>query len=63
MSTGNINILVRCDECRHADAYGRGCEHGPMMPVLVFMSGKSCENFEGKTSEKIEEQLKIMHKK
>lgn len=32
MAVGNINVLVRCNECRHADAYGRGCKFGLMFP-------------------------------
>lgn len=63
MAAVNINVLVRCDECRHADAYGRGCKFGLMFPVLVFISHKDCENFEVKTNEQIEEQLRLMLEK
>ena len=60
MATGDINILMGCEECRYADAYGRGCKHGLLFPVLSLMVGyNKCPNFEVKTSEQIKEQLNI----
>lgn len=59
MAAGIVNILVHCEDCRFADAYGRDCKHGLMLPVAVLMSGKNCPYMEKKTTEQIEEQLKL----
>lgn len=60
MGTCDINIMYRCDDCRYADEYGRNCQHGMLFPILLLMAGKrSCQNFENKTTEQIEEQLRL----
>ena len=63
MAAASINILMRCEDCGKADAYGRGCEHGLMFPVLAFIGGvRKCPNFVKKNKEQLEEQLKILEK-
>lgn len=63
MAQGNINLLMGCESCRFSDAYGRGRQHGLLFPVLSFISGNErCPNFESKTTEQINEQLKIQRK-
>ena len=60
MAQGSINLLMGCEECRFADAYGRGCSHGLLFPVLATMAGYDrCPNFQPKTTEQIKEQLKL----
>lgn len=60
MAAGNINILLGCEDCTFADAYGRGCEHGLLFPVLTLMAGhKHCPNFKPKTTYQIKEQLNL----
>lgn len=61
-TAGNINLIVKCDQCTFADAHGCGCKHGLMFPVLVFMSGKNCTNFEPKTTEQLEEQIRELER-
>lgn len=62
MAVGNINSLVRCDDCTFADETGKGCKHGLLFPVMVFMSGKDCPNFKFKNNEQIEAQLNYQRK-
>lgn len=60
MAGRDIHIMFRCDDCRYADEYGRSCRHGLLFPVLLLMAGKEkCPNFENKTTEQIEEQLRL----
>jgi len=60
MAAGNIQIMFRCEDCKFADEYGRSCQHGALFPVLLLIAGKrSCPNFENKTTEQIEEQLRL----
>lgn len=59
MSYAILNDEVNCTNCRHADMWGRGCSFGLMFPVAIFLTGNLCPNFEGKTSEQIEEQLTL----
>lgn len=60
MSAGIINIQLGCEDCTFANAYGQDCKHGLMFPVLAFMAGyKTCPNFKAKTTEQINEQLKL----
>ena len=55
MAAGNVNLLMGCEDCRFADTYGRGCEHGLMFPVLLLMAGqRDCPNFKNKTREQLE---------
>lgn len=61
MAARSINIMYRCEECTFADAWGRGCEHGLMFPLLLLMGNyKSCPNFKGKTNAQLEEQRKLL---
>ncbi len=60
MAVGDIHIMYRCEDCKFADEYGRSCQHGLLFPVLLLMAGKrQCPNFEGKTREQLEEQLRL----
>lgn len=60
MAAQVINIKMGCEECTFADAYGRGCKHGLLFPIMALMAGyERCPNYEPKTTEQIEEQLKI----
>lgn len=60
MAAGNIHIMYSCYNCRYADEYGRSCQHGLLFPILLLLSGNpSCPNFENKTTEQIEEQLRL----
>lgn len=60
MAQGNINLLMGCEECRFADAYGRDCKYGLLFPVLAMMADYNrCPNFLPKTTEQLKEQLKI----
>ena len=60
MSALNINMYMGCEDCTFADAYGRGCKHGALFPVLLLMANKKeCPNFQKKTTEQLEEQLKL----
>lgn len=57
MAAGNLNLEVGCESCTHSDWCGRGCAHGLLFPVLVFMAGyDECPNFEKKTIEQLKEQ-------
>lgn len=62
MGAGSVNIAVGCGNCKHADAYGRGCEYNLLMPVYVLMGGKDCPNREPKTAEQVKEQYELMNK-
>lgn len=55
-----MNGIVGCRRCTYADAYGRGCKHGLMFPVLVFMTQQPCPNFKGKNLEQLQQQLEIL---
>ena len=57
-----MNGIVGCRRCIYADAYGRGCKHGLMFPVLVFMTQQPCPNYQQKTLEQLKEQLEILEK-
>jgi hypothetical protein len=60
MAARDIHIMYRCEDCRYADEYGRSCQHGLLFPILLLMAGKqTCPNFENKTTEQIEEQLRL----
>lgn len=60
MAIQNINLHYRCEECSAANAWGTGCAHGLLFPVLLRMSGaESCPNFRHKTREQLEEQIKL----
>lgn len=63
MNTGIINDIVRCDSCTFADSWGRGCKHGLMMPLVIWMMGgnQKCPNFKPKTNEQIEQQIQDLH--
>lgn len=59
-ATLNINWYIGCEDCTFADAYGRDCKHGALFPVLLLMANKKeCPNFQKKTTEQIQEQLKL----
>lgn len=58
----NINLHIGCEDCTHADAYGRDCKHGALLPVLLLMANKECPNFQRKTPGQIKEQLKLQQK-
>lgn len=55
-----MNGIVGCRRCTYADAYGRGCKHGLMFPVLVFMTQQPCPNYQQKTLEQLNQQLEIL---
>ena len=56
MAVANLNLMMRCEECKYADAFGRSCEHGLMFPVLAFIVGyKECPNYEKKTLVQLQE--------
>lgn len=60
MAARDIQIMYRCEDCRYADEYGRSCQHGLLFPILLLMAVKqTCPNFENKTTEQIEEQLRL----
>lgn len=50
----------KCSECQFADAYGRGCKHGLMFPVQVFLTGEPCLKWESKTIGQLQEQLELI---
>jgi hypothetical protein len=53
-----------CYDCTYSDAYGRGCKINLMMPVLLLIKGfDHCPKFEKKTTEQIEEQLRIIEQR
>ncbi len=55
----NINLTLGCEDCRHANQWGTGCEYGLMFPIAVLMSGRDrCEKMQPKTTEQLEEQLR-----
>lgn len=63
MAAQSINLMFRCEDCTFADAYGRSCKHWLLFPVLLLMAGaKNCPNFQPKTKEQTEEQMKIKEK-
>ena len=63
MTAYNINLNIGCEDCTFANAYGQGCKHGLLFPVLAMVAGyERCPNFERKTSEQIKEQLSIIKK-
>lgn len=54
------DVNGRCEDCTFADAFGRGCQHGLLFPVMVLMAYRDvykCPNFEKKTIEQINEQI------
>lgn len=56
------NVNGRCEDCTFADAYGRSCEHGLLYPLAVLMKYGDvykCPNFKQKTTEQIEEQIRL----
>ena len=60
MAALNINLYIGCEDCTFADAHGRDCKHGALFPVLLLMAKKRhCPNFQRKTTEQINEQLKL----
>lgn len=62
MAAYSINIGMGCEDCTHADVYGRNCKYGLMFPVMAMMAGyDKCPNFQNKTTKQIEEQLKLKH--
>lgn len=63
MAIGTINNLVNCDRCTFADSWGRGCKHGLMTPIVIWMMGgkQQCPNFKPKTSEQIEQQIQDLY--
>ena len=64
MAVGVITELTNCARCRFADSWGRGCQHGLLTPLAVWMiSGrKKCPKFKTKTTEQIEQQTKDLKK-
>ena len=60
MAALNINLYIGCEDCTFMDAHGRDCKHGALFPVLLLMAIKRhCPNFQRKTTEQINEQLKL----
>lgn len=56
----DVNILFGCEDCAHADKFGRDCKHGMMFPILLLMTNtQDCPNFKSKTTEQIKEQIKF----
>lgn len=56
----NVNFQMGCEDCRFANEHGQDCKHGLLFPVLALMAGYDrCPNFEKKTREQIEEQLRL----
>lgn len=59
MTAGSVNLLMGCEDCRFANERGQDCKHGLLFPVLALMAGCGrCPNFEEKTRDQIDEQLK-----
>ncbi len=59
-ATVNINWRMGCEDCCYANEHGQDCKHGLLFPVLAMIAGyERCPNFENKTSEQIEEQLRL----
>lgn len=55
----DINLRLGCEDCRNANVHGQDCRHGLLFPVLAVMAGyEMCPNFEKKTTEQLEEQLR-----
>lgn len=49
-----------CEDCRFANGHGQNCKHGLLFPVLALMAGyERCPNFENKTREQLEEQIRL----
>lgn len=62
MAAGSVNLLMGCEDCRKADAWGRGCKEGLLFPVMVLMAGYDrCPNFEKKTLEQLQEQYELLN--
>lgn len=62
MSIACIQDIYRCDTCKAADEFGRGCRHGDLFPLLLLMNGRSkCENY-GFDAEKAELHLQRKEK-
>lgn len=60
MASLSVNLRMGCEDCRLANAYGQDCKDGLMFPVLALMAGyERCPNFKPKTSEQIEEQIRL----
>lgn len=63
-ATRSINMAIGCEDCTHADCYGRNCKYGLMFPVLVFMGGyPRCPKHIEKTTEQKKEQYEILYQK
>ena len=60
---GNVNYITGCEDCRFADAYGRGCEKNLLLPLVVLMSGRKCDEKKPKTKRQLEEQYKQLYEK
>ncbi len=61
-SVASVNLIMGCEDCKFADAFGRSCEHGVMFPVLAMMAGyKECPNFEKKTLRQLQERYDLTH--
>lgn len=56
MNAVNVNLVVRCVDCTFADAFGRSCKHGLLVPLVVLMNGIECPNFKFKSQEQIKDQ-------
>lgn len=65
MAVGIINELTKCDRCRFADSWGRGCQRNLMQPLIIWMWGGKgkCPNFKPKTAEQIEQQIQDLKAK
>lgn len=63
MSAQSVNIMMGCEGCTFANAYGQGCKHGLLFPVMALMAGyERCPNYKPKTREQVEEQIRTLSK-
>lgn len=43
----SVSDLYCCQDCKHSDLYGRGCDCGPLFQLLLIMAGQHrCPNLE-----------------